>query len=283
MSRRGRYNYACWQHLDQKLDYACRYTRGPRCECYCCGSMLSFVEHGTVCSRFCQLGSDKKEQQGFGLAPIISLPNRWNEHPELAALTVEDERAERARFCGVVVSDDYESYAPSGRNPYGGNRRGSSNADGQTNALPEEAENKDTEDKKTTSSQAGSATDNTDESNIIPDNVASETAATATSTFRTSTTITPTVKIKLPSPPARPTTIRFFSNPDEPRRDQLDAWGNIITDDTSQRPTRSSTPAGTEPSAEMTPDPGPILDEAEGPQQQTSPKTVAKEGAISFS
>ena len=60
-----RTKYACWEQPDQLADYGCRYARGARCGCYCCGQLLYFVEHGTVCTRYCLLSDEAKLGKGL--------------------------------------------------------------------------------------------------------------------------------------------------------------------------------------------------------------------------
>jgi hypothetical protein len=76
--RRKPLSYSCWSQADQRTDYSCRYNSAA-CNCYCCGKMLNYIEHGKICTRYC-LRSDAGKL-GTDLPSIISLPDRWSEEP----------------------------------------------------------------------------------------------------------------------------------------------------------------------------------------------------------
>jgi hypothetical protein len=57
------------------MDYNCRYSLAKRPSCYCCGEILSYIELGRLCRKFCKKnGVSRKGQEA-----VIVLPFSWGE------------------------------------------------------------------------------------------------------------------------------------------------------------------------------------------------------------
>ena len=63
----------CFVDTMYSIDYNCRYF--TRHLCYCCGPTKKYIEHGSICHRFCLKTEEKKH--GVGQAGIIEPPFDW--------------------------------------------------------------------------------------------------------------------------------------------------------------------------------------------------------------
>merc|ERR1719347_315811 len=64
---------------DTKPDYECRYGIHTKQDCYCCGMINTYVEHGDVCTKFCLVNSEQKPR--YGQKSIINLPDNFDGNP----------------------------------------------------------------------------------------------------------------------------------------------------------------------------------------------------------
>merc|ERR1712243_193364 len=64
---------------DSDPDYGCRYGSYTSQDCYCCGVIKTYVEHGDICTKFCFVKSEQKPR--YGQISIIRLPENFGGHP----------------------------------------------------------------------------------------------------------------------------------------------------------------------------------------------------------
>ena len=72
----------CIRNQEVLDDYQCRYAKSTNA-CYCCGSKNTYIELGTVCTKFCRIKADDKcEELEVGKQEIIELPFNWDSGPD---------------------------------------------------------------------------------------------------------------------------------------------------------------------------------------------------------
>jgi len=69
----------CFEESEEYTDYACRYDAYIRSDCYCCGKIFTYIEHGDICTKFCRINSTQDPR--YGQLKIITLPFNFGSVP----------------------------------------------------------------------------------------------------------------------------------------------------------------------------------------------------------